>query len=259
MPFEKIADRLPAVLDETLLCTPIFPKLVAAMPSSGALHGYKEAATIISSNANGQTSRTATKAKSRVYHTRSPLDIKERLICAPDLAPCPDILHKMHSLSLLVLITTLLGLLRMCTLVQPFRVGGRMDFLTEVRNCGISSQHVATLSDCRAMLSSAHAFQQGFRTEDTCVYVTTEGYVRLHKTRVVQCKGDCCIGYAAPFQSGFDIDVEQTQAEAKDLLKCHENAGKDKISARKMFKDGHGICLLEGKSSCGCFDELREW
>lgn len=129
---------------------------------------------------------------------------------------------------------------------------------TPGRNCTVDSSHVATLSDCQTLLSNLTSFTAGYNaTEATCAYITGRGYIHTHRSRTIARKGNCALAYASPVkEKTFAVNETHVLQQAKPILQCGANAGPDMISARKVFKDGHALCLLEGDATCGCFDRL---
>ena len=131
-------------------------------------------------------------------------------------------------------------------------------------NCTVSTDPGATagLSDCQALLANNGAeLSKVFVNKETCAYITDKGYERAASSRVVGCKGNCCLSYAYPpntNQADVKVNAQSIIPKAEGLLKCGDNAGAGEISARQLYKDGTGLCLLKGNSTCGCFDSLCE-
>ncbi|PWN38594.1 uncharacterized protein FA14DRAFT_28178 [Meira miltonrushii] len=129
-------------------------------------------------------------------------------------------------------------------------------------NCTVSTDPVstATLIDCQALLASnGTALRKTFVNKETCAYISDKGYERAASSRVVGCHGNCCLSYAYPANTNpekVNVTAQQVIPRAEKLLKCGANAGSGHISARELYKDGTGLCLLQGNSTCGCFDDL---
>lgn len=132
-------------------------------------------------------------------------------------------------------------------------------------NCTVSTDPVSTasLDDCQALLANDGAeLSKEFVNKETCAYITDKGYQRAASSRVVGCKGNCCLSYAYPpttDPSKVQVTAQSIISRAEGLLKCGANAGSGEISARELYKDGTGLCLLQGNSTCGCFDTLCEY
>lgn len=132
-------------------------------------------------------------------------------------------------------------------------------------NCTVSANPVstATLSDCQALLATnGSELTKTFVNKETCAYITDKGYERAASSRVVGCHGNCCLSYAYPADTDpekVQVTAQQVIPRAEELLKCGANAGSGHISARRLYKDGTGLCLLQGNSTCGCFDDLCEY
>ena len=132
-------------------------------------------------------------------------------------------------------------------------------------NCTVSTDPVSTasLDDCQALLANDGAeLSKEFVNKETCAYISDKGYQRAASSRVVGCKGNCCLSYAYPpttDPSKVQITAQSLIPRAQGLLKCGANAGSGEISARELYKDGTGLCLLQGNSTCGCFDTLCEY
>lgn len=132
-------------------------------------------------------------------------------------------------------------------------------------NCTVSTDPVstATLNDCQALLANDGAeLSKTFVNKETCAYITDKGYQRAASSRIVGCKGNCCLSYAYPPStdpSNVQVTAQSVIPRAEGLLKCGANAGSGQISARELYSDGTGLCLLQGNSTCGCFDTLCEY